>query len=365
LGKEVKKYSNIDCFYVSNRIVVGKHLKNKRYLNAIFALLKHLIYRIKLFLVVYLGMIRKPQFVVLLHQQYIGLKICEKIINKRGRNTFLYLLDSGFFCIRSYNHINGETNSCIKCLGGKYNNIDAMGCKPAPINDPYFKTFLINLQSYANDLRVSFLTQNQKQTNLVQSHFGDKVNVKRIGLWTSDLPKFDNIFRIRQKIFDEKYILYHGAPISPKGVYYSLNLAEKCSDIKFIFPFDKSEISYSNIPENCEFRAMTWDTGLKNILMNARIVLVPSLWSAPIESALIKSIMLARAVCVVVEETAFSSEINNGIIIKLSKNINQGAQQLRKMYKEKWKPKDEDLNAWLQTHWRNNGFPVKRIINSI
>jgi len=307
-------------------------------------------------------MIRKPQFVVLLHQQYIGLKICEKIINKRGRNTFLYLLDSGFFCIRSYNHINGETNSCIKCLGGKYNNIDAMGCKPAPINDPYFKTFLINLQSYANDLRVSFLTQNQKQTNLVQSHFGDKVNVKRIGLWTSDLPKFDNIFRIRQKIFDEKYILYHGAPISPKGVYYTLNLAEKCSDIKFIFPFDKLEISYPKIPSNCQFRPMTWYTGLKEFALNARIVLVPSLWSATVESALVKSIMLLRAVCVVDVDTAFSSEIDNNIIIKLTENIDKSSLQLKKAYNKNWKPNDDELNTWIQKHWQNNGFPVKRMI---
>jgi hypothetical protein len=107
---------------------------------------------------------------------------------------------------------------------------------------------------------------------------------------------------------------------------------------------------------------MTWYTGLKESAMNARIVLVPSLWSAPIESALVKSIMLLRAVCVVDVDTAFSSEIDNKIIIKLSNNIDESSLQLRKAYNEKWKPNDDDLNIWIQKHLENNGFPVERMI---
>src|SRR5687767_109563 len=49
----------------------------------------------------------------------------------------LYLLDSFFFCLRSYNHLDHETAPCLRCIGpGQVAQAAVTGCRPWPAQDP-------------------------------------------------------------------------------------------------------------------------------------------------------------------------------------------------------------------------------------
>lgn len=361
LDEDIKNYNNISCLFVSNRIVIGKHFKDNNIFKVLTAFLQHCYYRLRFFIFLTTYWVKKPDVLIILHQQYVGFKQCEKIIKSRNKDTFIYLLDSGFFCIKSYNHLEKDNSECIKCVGGNYESINIHGCNPFPVKSKDFRHFLVNLHKYVGQNKISFLTQNNKQADLVKLHYGEDVNVKTVGIWTSKLPDMNSYKKLREEIVVKDYILYHGTPIAAKGVTYSLALAKLCPDINFVFPFDKSIINDSRIPNNCEFHPINWDTGLKELTINSKLVLVPSLWSAPIESALVKSLIYSNAVCVVEIDYAFSSEIENDIILKLSKNLTEAAKQIKTAYFESWRVDNIKLANWYDNHLKFNKPFVKNI----
>ncbi len=56
------------------------------------------------------------------HPQMLGISQVFELMARRGaagRITHLYLLDSFFFCIRSYNHLDHETAPCQRCIGDR------------------------------------------------------------------------------------------------------------------------------------------------------------------------------------------------------------------------------------------------------
>ena len=80
------------------------YIKNK-YLNHFiqWGILK--IFRIRLFFLY-------EKTVILIHFQSIGLKTSKYLI--RNNQSFLYLIDNTFFCLKSYN--NRNYNECLDCI---------------------------------------------------------------------------------------------------------------------------------------------------------------------------------------------------------------------------------------------------------
>jgi hypothetical protein len=62
----------------------------------------------------------------------------------------------------------------------------------------------------------------------------------------------------------------------------------------------------------------TWETGLKEKIINSKIVLNPSLWSSPVEGALLKSIKYNGCVSVANILSSFINEIPDDICLKLN-----------------------------------------------
>lgn len=67
---------------------------------------------------------------------------------------------------------------------------------------------------------------------------------------------------------------------------------------------------------------------MNEAVYEAALVCVPSLWSAPAEGALIKSLVVGRAVAVVQNDTALASELPDGLVLKLSPDPAAAARQL-------------------------------------
>jgi hypothetical protein len=263
--------------------------------------------------------------VILFHPQSIGLKITANLIL---RNTvYIYVLDTFFFCKKSYNFIEG-TNACLKCIS----NPDAANennCKflLSSQSDLEYK----NLQSVisANLSSIYFLTQNENQSLLLKEKFGSTINVKKLGMLI-DLNEKPLLKNKNEKI---KYdFVFHNTNIEAKGIAYFIELAMQMREYRFLIPYAKSDLSkYANklnSINNLDCISMTWETGLREAISACKIVVNPSLWSSPVEGALLKSIKSNGCVAVVPVDYSFQKEIPFDVVIHLKNEISESVRIL-------------------------------------
>lgn len=267
--------------------------------------------------------------IIFLHPQTAGFRLLFRLI--RLNKVFLYVMDNGFFCIRSYNMDPGNERECILCLG----NPDAFGpdCKPfpAPMRSGKNAQFLKHLQKQAGN--VHFLAQNNRQADLLYLHFGPGVMVTVVGMDTGEIsePREWASLGSRGRFYD---LVYHGAPLLPKGLRFFIELAELLPEMTALVPSSREDcqivLGRPIEAANIEFRPCNWETGLMEAVQGARLVVNPSLWSAPIEGALLKSIAYGRAVATVQTEYGFEAELSRHVpLLRLAASTGLAAAQIR------------------------------------
>jgi hypothetical protein len=301
--------------------------------------------------------------VIILHPQSIGMRRTIRFLNRRRSLTYMYLLDSSFFCIRSYNFVDGESKSCTRCVGGGFEAAEANNCNPFPTGELYAGEFARNLRRLAVLGRVKFMAQCDSQRRLAEQHFGVKVPI--VGLWASD---WDECFA-RTSLECERDretwdVVLHSHWVEAKGAHWMLEVARQCPEIRFLFPFGKPSNEKNELP-NCTFRTMSWESGLAEAIRSAKIVAVPSLWSASIEGALVKSLATGRAVAVVENESAFSSELPDELILRLPADRAKAARRLKDAVSENWKPQEEVRARWLKDFKSRNQNMCSVVVHTV
>jgi len=245
--------------------------------------------------------------IILIHPQTVGYKASIRLIKKNL--VTLYVMDNSFFCIQSYNYNSNTKMECLKCISKidpdkECNSYPQFGNKKEAIE------YLLMLKKYSE--KITFYSQNKIQKDLLEMHFGNKINIKIIGMSQSNITLHKNI-NLENRIFSYKKfdIVYHGSLHPAKGIYYFINLAKYLPELSFLVPeeFDKLKAIFNNnLPKNIYCFKMTWETGLKEFVVNAKLVVNPSLWSAPIEGALIKSAEHNDNVATVISKFGFEAE---------------------------------------------------------
>lgn len=323
--------------------------RNKEYSRAAKEVLRYALRLYRFWLGLGLVWINPEKHLILLHPQNLGYRLAIKLIESRTNPTLMFLLDSSFFCIVSYNHIQGENGSCTRCLEDGFGQIKLNGCKPFPRVDWTALEFAPQLQVLAKEGRVNVVAQNQRQAELAQRQFGLASPPQVIGLWTQD---WDEVFVEKpwlRSATDQAYkwdVLFHGHCLDAKGAGWIARIAAICSELKFLLPFPKPD--WFEASANCSFVPCTWENGLQDEIKKARFVIVPSLWSAPIEGALVKSIACANAVAVVNNPNSYSDELPGEIVLKLMADPMMGAQELRRAMVTGWMPDVELKRQWLE-----------------
>lgn len=244
--------------------------------------------------------------IILLHPQTVGFDVLINLVYKN--NVSLYLMDNSFFCIRSYN-MNPESHlECFHCV----NNIDPLEtCNPFPVRISKNKNIFFLQEIKKISKRITFLAQNRLQAELVKRHFGEDVALKIIGMDTKEFSFVSHLEKNYKS--DIGYdVVYHGAPILEKGISYVIDLAKQLPTYTFLIP--SSEVSVKSIinqdlPDNISCKDITWEQGLKEIIISAKLVINPSLWSACIEGALLKSAYFNDNVATVKTEYGYENEI--------------------------------------------------------
>lgn len=266
--------------------------------------------------------------VVFLHPQTAGFSLLFSLMKKN--DVSMYVMDSSFFCIQSYNTHPERFTECLRCL----ENIDPHSmCLVFPGIESVSKrvSYLKKLQLSSGD--INFLAQNRNQMELLKKHFGESIDVRVIGMNTgevADIARFP-VIRDAEEVYD---VVYHGAPIKAKGVHYFIALAEKLEEYSFFMPASKDvvkkEISRLEFPVNVHFEDITWENGLSTYIASARLVVHPSMWSAPIEGALLKSAALNRNIATVRTRYGYEAEFKGaGHHLRLPEDVATASEKIR------------------------------------
>lgn len=330
-------------------------LKNKAYKFAASEIIRYGFLLGRFWCGVSLVLLKPDRRLVLLHPQNVGYRLALRLLESRKAPSLIYLLDSSFFCLVSYNHLQGETGPCLRCLEFGYDQIAKNGCKPFPRPDPAATAFAPGLEELVKAGRVKVAAQNLRQAELAQRQFGLPSCPPVIGLWTQD---WDEVFSGDAELTPDEApaeyswdVLFHGHCLDAKGASWTAKVAAQCPELRFMFPFPSPD--WFEAPANCSFVPCTWESGLRDELGRSRFVAVPSLWSAPIEGALVKSIACARAVVVVNNPTSYCDELPDSLVLKLSATPEAASAELRHAVENDWHP-DADIKVdWLAGFAKN------------
>ncbi len=273
--------------------------------------------------------------IILFHPQTIGFDIFLKLI-ENNKIVKIYILDNSFFCIKSYNYKrSSDLNECLDCL----NNLDNCHAECVPFPIKYNKADNIKYLKRFKELsnKIIFYVQNEKNAVLLKKHFGNNTKYKIVGMKTNE---FDNIYNENLNIgnkVEHPDIVYHGWHKAAKGVLYVLELAKYLKDYSFLIPCNKGAVinNYGkiDIPNNVEFKHITWETGLKENVINCKLVLCPSLWTATIEGALVKSILYNGNVAVYNTKYGFQSEFPENCLLRLNDDYDDSSNKIKHFIK--------------------------------
>ena len=111
---------------------------------------------------------------------------------------------------------------------------------------------------------------------------------------------------------------------------------------------------------------MSWENGLKETCIESKLVFCPSLWAAPIESALIKSIIFSENCGVVKVDYSFSDEIDDNIIHKFDiENDKSNNVLLKKIMRNEILTNKKNKAKWLEKYLAENIFFSKNLLKIV
>jgi hypothetical protein len=299
-------------------------LEKKKFLSAIQELINRIFWKIYFYLFI---LIKRNAKIIFAWPQIAGFELIFKAV--KYNKVILYIMDCSFFCIRSYNVHPIKNNECVDCLGS---------IKPHKLCLPYPKKYkkLANIKYLEllkeNANKFIFYSQNKLQKILLKKHFGNNINVKIVGMNIGEVKKSQKLIKTKSLCYD---IVFHGNSLIAKGLLYVIKLAEHLPDQTFLIPDSKKNVQNilnidSNFSNNLEFKEMNWENGLREAVMSAGLVINPSIWSAPIEAALIKSAASNQNVATVKSLYGYEKEIRSiKNHIRLSADIQIAANQIK------------------------------------
>lgn len=301
--------------------------------------------------------------VLICHPQGIGLRQTVEFIQRRKAPVWMYLLDNSFFCLKSYNHVDAESHACLRCLGKMQDDLSRFGCRPYAGTIEMYRVYFAEIKRLAESGRLRFMAQCNSQASLARAQLGEKAQISTVGIW-GDWDVVESAISAAEIKPDRYDVVFHGNCRHAKGAYWAIEIARACPEKTFLFPFHVKETRFdqSCIPSNCRFTPMSWEQGLREHLIAAGVVLAPSLWSAPVEGALIKSLALGCAVATVDQSTGFSSELPDSIIIRLPQKPEDAANALRALTNQEIESRRNSARLWAGEFRDKNIGALDRIL---
>lgn len=262
-----------------------------------------------------------PQYVdrehplLVLHPQTLGFRKILDLMEQRRAPTWVYVLDNSYFCLRSYNVLPGEFGACLRCHAAGIGEAKKHGCSTRPYR--FNASDLGRLRRLGQTGKVRFFVQNASQKELVNSWFGINHAVQ-VGL---NVLEEKQSHQSSEQGFD---IVFHGGPTWAKGLGLFFRMAEAMPEHSFFVPLDGTQsgpvlakLGWKSPPPNVVSTPMRWGSGLREAVMDAKLVYCGTLWSAPVEGALLKSIQMNGAVLVTDAVAGYANDIPPECVLRL------------------------------------------------
>jgi hypothetical protein len=80
---------------------------------------------------------------------------------------------------------------------------------------------------------------------------------------------------------------------------------------------------------NVDFIEMNWTTGLKSYILDSKLTLCPSIWSAPIEGSVVKTLNLGVALGIFDSDCSYGRELPNNSVLRLSGDVVNDVELIR------------------------------------
>ena len=106
--------------------------------------------------------LHRAETLVVIHPQTLGYRLVQEILEDRAF-SWLYVVDSSFFCVRSHNYLDGERGPCLRCYRGNTQEAVRQGCIESVRHGIEARRFVEYLRSLALDRRVGFLATDDAQ----------------------------------------------------------------------------------------------------------------------------------------------------------------------------------------------------------
>jgi len=341
----IAKYSsNKTRFYFifNPTLSLKQYIKNKMFFSFLFNSSKWVFSFLGVNIFLYFI---KNKNITIIYPQYIWTGSLKRLFERNS--VSFYVMDSSFFCVKSYNFKNNQ--ECLDCVKSR-DKIDDT-CQPFPYVWSK-KTTLKKIElikSYSK--KIIFMCQNIKNQQLLKECYGTSIKSKIVGMNTGEFCE-DITITSKAERFD---IVYHGDINPAKGINYVIEIANYLVEYTFLIPLNKHDLGINtlNTPKNIIFKELRWETGLRDYVSSARLVLCPSLWSTTIEGALLKSIAFNGNVAVVENIFGFQSEIPKNVILKLNLSPVIATEQIKNFFEMDDDFKKESKN-WLKQYCNKN-----------
>ena len=265
----------------------------------------------------------------------------------------------------SYNYNNLNGSECLRCISNPRNSFAECYSWPPLIRKKVAINYLEELIIYSES--VVFLAQTASQEKLLLEHFGDKIDCRVVGMEPIDLSLAD-IQSIDVTDISRDYdLVYHGSIHPAKGIIYFLRISLLLPKLKIFIPMSFNAVSsiFSDCIHlnNVIFQDCTWETGLEDAVRKAKLVVNPSLWSAPIEGAFLKSLAYNGNVAVVHSQFGFPSENKLKDIVLELPNDPASAADLLANYIENGVDNGLKAKKWLSDFYSSNN--TDNVFNAI
>ena len=283
----------------------------------------------------------------------------------------IYLLDNSYFCFASYNWLQTQPlKACMMCIQNK-NNFLTYGCKDIFRNEiNQYKIFRENLyngflgkifvQNYSHK-KIFSLVSNGKGSiiagMLPQSLFNNK----------NDMPcdKEEFYFKIFNKL-KKKYkfiVVCHMSFSGAKGYFLIEEVSRYLKDICFILPFKKPlKIVEEKKQKNLIYIPCSWESGLKNLCIEADMVIVPSIWTIQVEGALLKSCLVAKRLVSISDSIIDKRDYLKGIYyVSTSDGIEQLAKKISNILE--LLPNQDILSSSLKKYVSHTTKTLEKLFN--
>jgi glycosyltransferase involved in cell wall biosynthesis len=207
---------------------------------------------------------------------------------KIGAKVILQPWTMHFYCAQGFGFNKNE--KCHLCVNGNFFKAITNDCVTIKKIPGQIERYFLKKSAKIADIVLS--SNNELDNILMQYGFNSKK------IFRFPIPFDYNFVNILYNS-NQDYYIYYGQANEHKGINVLLNIFQDLPDFKLkIFPlsnFSDQKKSAHNIEI---INGVGWGNGLKEAVMNAKAVLIPSLWSSSTEYALCEALLLKKPVIV-------------------------------------------------------------------